>query len=844
MEKRQINDIIWTVIGLNIYFLFNLRMPEINPENNSRWKPRESQIIRATNLGIDIGRLTGELVAPVEATPAAEAATVAAPEATPDVVPVVPIKVEAVPAAENKEESEEFQRKKRITEDLELVLKPVDRNVDDTTRRENNTLVWKGIRRLESEGLVVNDYLRKDINPGEKNTEDNKILGKRKKILLEIVRRLKEGNTLNDTDLIDGDNGLILTEKGIAEMVNLSEKDVLKNGERVAPRAERQPVPIKEEGERNGAGRADKASWQIEIERIDEIINNPTLQESLRRSWIERHLANSNIPHEVMQTELGKIENKQGEGRVERREMPTEPEKYRKFIRNVLVDVIQNETNTSRLDFNQIETSIKSLVRERLMGSSPSEGNSGSFELYPEALGDRLTELKELIKKEIEARANLRKLQLNEEKYKQGGGGSLASYLREMGGTDENLASPLNISMDTYQWLINLDSLGDPDLTTEKVDKALMVLLKLGERNPDFSDPEMEIFRQFRTGSKNIYDPNYGEDNKKRALDTIANHYGKDAFNIAYQIFQAYKEEGNYNPDHYLNILFQFAQARKGLYAGGSPAGSIRVYSEQTTDGGYETQIPFLALSPLRAQQIRQTMDPVSGEPKDVKEPFFLYNRALQGLFLRSFTPSTIKNTPEKEAFATVKEANKVRLAIVEGIGKLGTLANKGDQIPEAVKHLITLRNSGQELVDKKVFTQEEWDKQMLIEAKNAIWELSINYPTNKDLGNQSLAKPFFLLPSKLNELFVRLGDLTGKKELRIIQNGSDYLKLRSYVIKMVETTYNRIKEPGVVGGKIPWHKGDDEILKSEKYYAEKAKLPDTLGGSVSYPSGFFAMFR
>ncbi len=530
---------------------------------------------------------------------------------------------------------------------------------------------------------------------------------------------------------------------------------------------------------------------------------------------------------------------------VERREMPTEPEKYRKFIRKMLVEVIQNETETGKLNFNQIETSIKTLVRERLMGSSPSEGNYGYLELYPEALGDHREELRELIKEEVEARANLRKLQINEERYKQGNKkNSLTNYLRDMEGSEGSFANPSNISIETYRWLKNLDSLGDPDLTTGKVDKALMVLLKLGEQNPDFSDPEMSSFTQFRTGSKNIYDPSYGEDSKKRALDEVASRYGNDAFNIAYQIFQAYKEEGNYNPDHYLYGLFQFAQARKGSYAGGTPTGSIRVYSEQSSDGGHETQIPFLALSPLRAQQkISETMDPVSGEPKDVKEPFFLYKKALQGLFLRSFTPSTIKNTPEREAYATVKEAVTVKTAI-ENIGILGTLANKGDQIPEAVKHLITLRKSGQELVDKKVFTQEEWDKQMLIETKNAIWELSINYPTNKDLRNQSLAKPYFLLPSKLIELFVKLGDLTGNRELRIIQNESDYSVLREYVTKMMKTTYDRIKDQGVKGGKIPWHKEDDEILKNEKKKVYNAELPRTLGNSESYPSGIWAMLR
>lgn len=568
---------------------------------------------------------------------------------------------------------------------------------------------------------------------------------------------------------------------------------------------------------------------------LDRILEMPRGmdQKALLQGWLVQNGST------VDENQLGRAMRALGAGEIKRLEVPTEPMEFRRFIRERVREVVRLATNENQLSINAVEQSLMADL-SRAMGLDPTKGFR--VELFPHELGVHLAETRQLVEKEIQARANLRILQIKEEIYLAGDKKqSQARYIAEMAGSEGNPASPSVISIETYRWLKGLDSLGDHDgATTEKVDKALSVFLKLGEEHPDFSDPEISEFAEFRNGEKNVYDPDYVPARRDEAFDLIAKKFGGDAMTLARQLFQAYKEEGNYNKNHYLFSLYRFSDARKESTNSVNPTyiGSRRIYmpgQEEMIDGHIKThgdEISHLALSPLRVQaKIGETVD-----GKDIKEPGIYLGRALEGKFLHEtelVNPKWVKKVPEMEAYAAIKFGVKVKTAI-EGVGTLGDEPDKAGAIPKAKGFLTEMRTNGQLLVASKVLSQEELDEQIYWEARNVLWELSILNPINsRGMAQQNRQRPRFLTPSGLAQLMVDFGDKAGATDFDIINDLSRYTDIRTRVQRLIQATFDVFDNENTNKGGIPKREGDEKLIAEQKLYLENKKLPEKPGESI-----------
>jgi hypothetical protein len=516
--------------------------------------------------------------------------------------------------------------------------------------------------------------------------------------------------------------------------------------------------------------------------------------------------------------------------RAEALVIPKEPIEYKKFMRTRIRKIIE-DASSEHLSLEGVLGNLKNGVTAE-MGFDPSR--VGGINLFPRELGNTI-EVE--IKEEIRARVNLRSLELKEDEYKGADKNAmLLKYINDSKGSETNQANPSFVAFETYQWLKNIDSLDDPEgTTTAKVDKAMSLLLKLGQDDPRFYSAEEADF----VGFGNIYDPKYDQNRKKEALGLVARECGEDARNLSLQLFKAFKEEGNYNKDHYLFVLFQFADARKNAALGGNPIGSRRVYMVEDPNhpgktifradapNGHEKEIPCLAKSPLRAQA-------KYGESngKDLKIPNLHFERALNARFLNDLNEPNVKNLPDREMFTEVKNAIKVKTSIEE-IGKLGE-SDKSTAIASAEKSLKEIRNSGQELVDSQAVTQEWMDYQLYREVLDATWEMSVYNPMNvTNLSSQSRQKPNFLLPSGLSEFFAKVGQETGKRGYRIIGDQQHFGYLRSVFQKLIIDSYNKIENEDPNRGGMALKEGDKKILAEQKQYLYGKKLPVKPGNSV-----------
>ncbi len=573
---------------------------------------------------------------------------------------------------------------------------------------------------------------------------------------------------------------------------------------------------------------------QKELDRIIRSIGPGPNRDALVRDLISRK--GSSVGNDVYNNLVGALGGSEVR-QQERLKIPTEPTEYKRFIRQRVREIIRKTENENDLSFNSIERTLKSeLVSE--MGFDPSRGGVG-LELYPKELGTRLAETKNEIELEIKARVNLRGLQIKENKYKDYGdkNAALASYIRDMKGAEGGGANPSVVATETYRWLKTVDSLNDLEgATTEKIDKAFLILLALGETKSVFSNPDVADFARFRAGEKNIYDPEYDPNMKEEALNLIAQKYGEDARDLAYQLFQAYKEEGNYNKKHYLFVLYKFSEARKDAAKINVFIGSRRLYiagqeepgGDNNTNKTHKDEIDHLALSPLRVEA-KIGVDP---NGKDITRTDVYFERALGGRFLQEtelVNPSWVKNTPEMKAFSGIKAGDKARAAII-GIGTLGMESDKSGAVSKAESYLSDLRRNGQELVASKVISQAELDEQMFSEAKNVLFELSIDNPINiDDLSTQSRDKVKFLLASKLPNLLVIFGKIVAAPSFRIINNNGDFSYLRNKVESLRRRTFDEFEKGSNRGG-ITYSPDDEKLVEREKNSLKVLALPSIPG--------------
>lgn len=527
---------------------------------------------------------------------------------------------------------------------------------------------------------------------------------------------------------------------------------------------------------------------------------------------------------------------KTGNGNTEngRTEIPADEKKLKLFLRERAREIIRTTSNDDALSLNNVRDKIISSL-----GFDPKTFTP--VDLFARLPLDRRDDVRGEFEAEIFARCMLRSAELKEQSYKAMAdkGAAVNRYMNDMKGSESGGASAAVLDRDTFLWLKNLKDEGD-GLKRENIDSALAIFVMLGEREPDFSDAWAKPFEKFRpkkinadgveSWGTNYYDPSYQRSLKAEAISKIEFTFGKDATSLAWQMFQAFKEEGNYNWQHYLSRDFTFAASRHSLATLLTPPvyiGSRRVYETKT--GTYKDELERVALSALRVKtKVGEDPDPTpddSTKTKDRLETNVYLERARRGTFLEG-SPFEDQNMvkegrmPQQLSYNTVKDGEKFRAAIVT-VGELGKEADKGSKIGPAIGALSDLRTLGQSLVETGVMTQEDLDKQIEVEARNVIWELGIESPTNiQDLTTQTKGKQSFLPPSGLNVLAQAIGGRT-RENYFILGSDSSFQGLIKVLFDVRRKTRLALEKL----------QGDDEKFDEVEELAVKTRLPVGRGG-------------
>lgn len=518
-------------------------------------------------------------------------------------------------------------------------------------------------------------------------------------------------------------------------------------------------------------------------------------------------------------------------------EIPKDEKKLRVFLRNRIREIIRLTTDDGALN-------VKAVRDEVIRGLGFDPKTYTPTELFPEELGARREEVVAEVEAEIAARCLLREAELKEFSYKAMAdkGAALNRFMNDMKGSESGAASAAVLDRDTLLWLKELEDLGD-GLSREKVDRAFAIFVMLGEKEPDFSDSWARPFEKYRPKKRksdgtedwgtNYYDPSYERGMKTRALAEIEGVFGKDATGLAWQMFQAFKEEGNYNWQHFLSRDFTFAGNRHALATMLTPPvyiGSRRVYETKT--GTFRDELERVSLSPLRVKtKVGEEPDPSPDDPskkKDRLERDIFLKRAIRGGFLGE-TPFEDQNVvkegrfPQQLSFNTIKDGEKFRAAVVS-IGELGKDADKSTKIGAAIGALVDLRSYGQSLVEVDVISQDELDKQIEIEARNIIWELSIENRNNiQDLAVQAMGKQNFLAPSALNNLFQAMGGRT-RDGYFLIGSNEAYRRLKDILLEVRSSSWEIFEDL----------EGEDEaVADKEKHAKDFVELPTERGNPL-----------
>ncbi|MEK7524911.1 MAG: hypothetical protein AAB548_00890 [Patescibacteria group bacterium] len=591
-------------------------------------------------------------------------------------------------------------------------------------------------------------------------------------------------------------------------------------------------------------------------------------------------------------------------------EIPNEEKTLKRFLRERIREVIRITTNEDNLSVKAVTDEVKLMLgfdRETM----------AKVDLFKALPADIQEDVRGDIEGEIEHRCMLRSAELKEWSYKgmADKGAAVNRFLNDIKGSESGAASAAIIDRDTFRWLKDLEDEGD-GLERAKIDRVLQLLTLLGENQKGYIfDPELAEFQKFLgvkdTAGKdrNLFDPSYPISTKEVVVDLMKKKFGEDSYTLAWQLFQAFKEEGNYNWQHYLSRDFTFSGSRMALAEILVPPvyiGSKRVYIEEvrlkaglaearkegkddvasriqmklkeikdrrkalrdvrdaarknlesalTGRNGatiaeaqtrlnqaiedlephrtFADELRVTALSALRSAVF--VADP--GEPgrplldadgEKVIERDILLSRARRGVFL---TETPFESTelvpdgklPQQLSYNTIKDGEKLRGAIV-AVGDLGKEGDKSGRIEAAITALADLRSVGESLVVAKVVTREELDRQIEIEARNIIWEMSIENPqTVQDLAVQVKGKQNFLAPSQLNTLFQRMGGRTSGGD-QILGSNEVYAELAKVVLEVRSKTWEIFEDL----------EGEDEALVDrEKHAKDFVELPTERGKAL-----------
>ncbi len=128
---------------------------------------------------------------------------------------------------DSKAEEEELQRKRQISEDLDMAFGAVPAEIahgGSPVKREEymQENVYPAIDRLKEQGIDTKDYLKIEVNSKESLNE----LNNRKKFLLRIINKMRAEKDLSDE------------EQALAEYVGIKEEDILRDEDVIIVKAE------------------------------------------------------------------------------------------------------------------------------------------------------------------------------------------------------------------------------------------------------------------------------------------------------------------------------------------------------------------------------------------------------------------------------------------------------------------------------------------------------------------------------------------------------------------------------------------------------------------------------
>lgn len=597
--------------------------------------------------------------------------------------------------------------------------------------------------------------------------------------------------------------------------------------------------------------------------------------------------------------------------KTKRKELPRDEKELKLALRRLMREAIRITSNEDNLTLDAVTTKIK-------LALGYDKDTMVQVDLFESLPEEKREDVKATVEAEVACRCLLRAAELREISYKgmADKGAAVNRYMNDMKGSEQNAASAAVIDRSTFLWLKSIDDLGDEKGPTgKKVDQAFQVMVQLGENAEgyNFSDDlhEFQVFLgvKDRAGEgRNIYHPDYDPEKRDQAVKVMRAKFGDDAYTLAWQMFQAFKEEGNYNWQHYLSRDFTFASSRESLATLLKPpvyVGSRRVYVEEITlrsqldearaenrltdvapleaklkdrkdkrkalrdekkaakrklqtarstgnpnaintaedelrnatmnlkqfatfgDELQATAVSALKVAVLEEDPDRRGLPKKVGEDKVTKRDILL-ERAKMGAFLQETdfdNPQLVPEgkMPQQLSYNTIKDGEKLRSAIA-AVGELGKEGDKSGRIDAAITALSDLRSTGLSLIDTQVMTLGALNAQIEIEARNVIWELSIENPSNvQDLAVQVKGKQNFLTPSQLNALFQRMGG-RNKDGVPIIGSDDYYTELMELVFQIRERTWDTFDDLG----------GEDEALeKREKYAKEHIALPEHRGAPL-----------
>jgi len=587
-----------------------------------------------------------------------------------------------------------------------------------------------------------------------------------------------------------------------------------------------------------------------------------------------------------------------------------EERSLRQYLRESAIDIIR----VSEEDHDLTLKSVKDKII-LLLGYDPK--TYVPADLFGETRVDRREIIQKEVEAEIEARCNLKRAVLKEGEFKSGEFGvATTDYVNNLLGRKFIGAE---VSNETLLWLgqtlMNTETLvggvgTDRALTRQDVDTGFQLYHLLGatveQFRVGFDEDNGEKKKLFQWDDKKDEPAKVqgkkiltagGVDKLRSALETmslhdelfdlvktaiengaslyakgnaftlesiievVGDHLGRDATNLAWQLFEGLRCEALYFSGHYLGGLTLYAQSRNFLALafdswGGSKHGKIAVFNKdgvwvdsegkrgstskeinipsgiELTPGGNPPEGTVAPMKNAFLDELKSVAPaPLSQNVKygAIEDKPVLLEWARSGEFLQRF-PGIKEAFGASSIEAASSSAIKAGYDFKEEVKKLGGIyeqSDKAGQVDEVMKILTTIKKKGRTLVlVQKAFMQAELKTQMDRLVDDALWELGVNNIFNIS-GSQTVDKPRFLKPSGYNKLFEKFAVIPSSG-VPLIETDTDLNKLRGKVDVFRKLSLRELKE---IAG-INASEDEKKILSSEEK-ALKMVLPSHLGDKV-----------